>query len=527
MKERKQSGFELVDELREFNLDDEQRDQAAEKKQKKPGKREQKRQEKQQQKQRQKQEKQAKKRKKATNKEFARITYAFVALFLVMLVYIGYFYVVRSKDLLTSAYNTRQESLADRVIRGKILDKDGNTLAETKVSSDGTETRSYPYGKIFAQVVGYSSKGRTGLESVQNYQLLTSDSFILEKVFRELKGEKNYGDSIVTTLDAKLQSAAYDALGDNKGAVVIMEPSTGKVLAMVSKPSYDPNSILENWDTLNSDEENTPLLNRATQGLYTPGSTFKIATTLDYIREKTNYSNYTYNCSGEITESGLTIHCYNSTVHGTENLVSSFANSCNSSFVNIGISLNKSIFAETCKDLLFNKTLPGDFASSKSQMNITKSSTTSDMMMTAIGQGETLVSPYHMCLIASAIANKGTLMKPYLVDHIQNAAGNEITTVEPEEYGDLMTSSEAATLTECMKAVVSSGTGSSLSGAGYSVAGKTGTAEYSTDKDKTHSWFVGFSNTDNPDLAFSVIVEGSDGGTKAVSVVKTILDSYY
>jgi peptidoglycan glycosyltransferase len=189
--------------------------------------------------------------------------------------------------------------------------------------------------------------------------------------------------------------------------------------------------------------------------------------------------------------------------------------------------LNKSIFSETCKDLLFNKTLPGDFASSKSQMNITKSSTTSDMMMTAIGQGETLVSPYHMCLIASAIANKGTLMKPYLVDHIQNAAGNEITTVEPEEYGDLMTSSEAATLTECMKAVVSSGTGSSLSGAGYSVAGKTGTAEYSTDKDKTHSWFVGFSNTDNPDLAFSVIVEGSDGGTKAVSVVKTILDSYY
>lgn len=450
-----------------------------------------------------------------------------MALFLVMLIYIGYFYVVRSKDVITSAYNTRQETLADRVIRGKILDRSGNVLAQTNVSSDGTETREYPYGKIFAQVVGYSAKGRTGIESVQNYQLLTSDSFVLEKVLRELKGQKNYGDSVVTTLDANLQSAAYNALGDNKGAVVIMEPDTGKVLAMVSKPSYDPNSIVANWDTLNSDEENTPLLNRATQGLYTPGSTFKIATTLDYMRENPHYRSYTYECDGEITRNGVTIHCYNSSVHGSEDLVSSFANSCNSSFVNIGLTLNKSTFVDTCRELLFNKTLPGDFASSKSRLQITKKSTDADMMMTAMGQGETLVSPYHMCLIASSIANGGLLMKPYLVSGVQNAAGNEISTVTPEEYGKLMTSEEASYLTECMKAVVSQGTGASLSGASYSVAGKTGTAEISSDKEKTHSWFVGFSNVDHPDLAFSVIVEGSNGGTKAVSVVKSILDSYY
>ena len=450
-----------------------------------------------------------------------------MALFLVMLVYIGYFYVVRSKDIITSAYNTRQETLADRVIRGKILDKNGKILAQTKVSSDGTETREYPYGKVFAQVVGYSAKGRTGIESVQNYQLLTSDSFILEKAIRELRGQKNYGDSVVTTLDADLQSAAYNALGDNKGAVVIMEPDTGKVLAMVSKPSYDPNGILANWDTLNSDDENTPLLNRATQGLYTPGSTFKIATTLEYMRENPHYNNYTYECKGSITENDVTIHCYNSSVHGSEDLVSSFANSCNSSFVNIGLGLKKSSFADTCGDLLFNTTLPGDFASSKSRVSVSKKSTENEMMMISIGQGDTMVSPYHMCLIASAVANGGLLMKPYLVSGIQNNAGDELSTVTPEEYGELMTSEEASYLTECMKAVVSQGTGASLSGASYSVAGKTGTAEVSADKEKTHSWFVGFSNVDDPDLAFSVIVEGSNGGTKAVSVVKSILDSYY
>ena len=148
-------------------------------------------------------------------------------------------------------------------------------------------------------------------------------------------------------------------------------------------------------------------------------------------------------------------------------------------------------------------------------------------MMTAMGQGETQVSPYHMALIASAIANNGTLMKPYLIDSVTNYTGTIIDKNTPEEYGKLMTADEAAQLKDYMTSVVEYGTASVLAGRSYSAAGKTGTAEYSSDKSKDHSWFVGFSDVENPDLAISVIIEGSDGSSKAVNVAKAVFDAYY
>ena len=211
--------------------------------------------------------------------------------------YITYFQVARSRDIIRSPYNARQDSYADRVVRGKILDKDGNVLAQTNVSEDGTETREYPYGNMFAHVVGYSVQGKSGLESVENFELLTSNAFFLEKIKNEFQDKKNMGDSVVTTLNLELQEAAYDALGNYKGAVVVMEPSTGKILAMVSKPDFDSNTVAENWDFLNTDQDSV-LLNRATQGQYAPGSTFKVVTALEYMRENPDYENYGYNCPG-------------------------------------------------------------------------------------------------------------------------------------------------------------------------------------------------------------------------------------
>ena len=167
-----------------------------------------------------------------------------------MMGYIAYFQVVKSRDIIRSPYNARQDSYADRVVRGKIVDKNGNVLAQTNVAPDGTETREYPYGNIFAHVVGYSVQGKAGLEAEENYELLTSNAFFLEKLKNEFQDQKNQGDTVVTTLDATLQEAAYDALGAYKGAVVVLEPSTGKILAMVSKPDYDPNTVKQNWEAL-------------------------------------------------------------------------------------------------------------------------------------------------------------------------------------------------------------------------------------------------------------------------------------
>lgn len=468
-----------------------------------------------------------KKNKKMGNNELARVTYMFVTLFLVMIGYLVYFNVVRSKDVINSPYNVRQDLMADRVVRGKILDSNGEVLAETVVADDGTETRNYPYGAMYAHVVGYSSKGKAGVESIQNFNLLTSNAFILEKLKNEFQDQKNIGDSVITTLNTTLQKAAYDGLGSNKGAVVVMEASTGKILAMVSKPTYDPNAVAVNWESLNNDTA-SPLLNRSTMGQYAPGSTFKILTALEYMREHNNYNSYSHVCEGSVTTDGTTISCYKNTAHGEESLQDAFANSCNTSFTQIGLGLDYDKWKKTASDLLFGEELPCDLSYSTGKFQLKKNSDSAEVMMTAMGQGNTMVSPYHMALITSAIANGGTLMKPYLVQEITNYAGTSVKKYMPEKYTDLMTSSEAAQITEYMKAVVDYGTGTSLSGQSYSVAGKTGTAEVSMDKTQYHSWFVGFSNVDNPELVVSVIVENSnESGVTATSVAKKIFNAYY
>ncbi len=446
--------------------------------------------------------------------------------------YIVYFTVVRAGTFVNSPYNQRQDAFAKNVVRGSITDRNGNVLAETQVADDGTETRYYPYGSLFSHVIGYNDDdlGRTGLESVENFELLTSNAFFIEKIQNEFNGSKNQGDTVVTTLDADLQQAASDALGSYKGAVVVMEADTGKILAMVSKPDYDPNEIASDWQTLNTDEENSPLLNRATGGSYAPGSVFKIVTTLAYMRQNSNYRDYSYNCTGSITEGNTTIPCAGGNVHGQEDLESSFANSCNSSFANIGLQLDIAGFRDTAEDLLFNSPLPGVLDYTKSSFVLDQNSPTSEIMMTAMGQGRTTVSPYHIALITQAVANGGTLMDPYLVDSVTNYTGTEVRRNVPKSYARLMTSDEASQLKEYMTAVVEEGTGSVLSGRSYTVAGKTGTAEYSTDdSNRTHSWFTGFTNVDNPELVITVITEGSDGsvGGKAVSIAGNILDSYY
>ena len=174
----------------------------------------------------------------------------------------------------------------------------------------------------------------------------------------EFLGRKNMGDTVISTLSAKLQSTAYYALGDRRGAVIAIEPSTGKIRCMVSKPDFDPNYIAENWEWLVNDESNSSLLNRATQGQYPPGSTFKLVTALDYFRKHKSFNNYSYLCQGSITMEDHTIQCYNGSVHGQEDFYSSFAHSCNCAFADMGTKLGGASLLETSEDLLFNKKLP-------------------------------------------------------------------------------------------------------------------------------------------------------------------------
>ena len=252
----------------------------------------------------------AKKKKKTlspsekSNREILRFTYVIVFLFLCMIGYEGFFLSQKRDEIINNTYNSRLDSFADRVIRGDILSSDGQILAQTQQQEDGTELRSYPYGDLFAHVIGYSSMGKTGLEAQGNFYMLSSHINLMEQVMREFSGQKNPGDDLYTTLDLELQKTASDALGDRKGAVVVMEPDTGRILAMVSKPAYDPNQVQNQWDSLRTDSESR-LLNRATQGVYPPGSTFKIITLLEFMREyPEEYRNFHYDCNG-VLEQGI------------------------------------------------------------------------------------------------------------------------------------------------------------------------------------------------------------------------------
>lgn len=463
------------------------------------------------------------------NRQVLKVAYLFAGLFLVLMVYIGYFVVVDSEEIITNPRNQRQDMFAKSIIRGKIESSDGKVLAETKVSEDGSETRVYPYENMYAHVVGYADKGKFGLESIGNYNLLTSNANFFERLYNTLTEKKNIGDTLVSTLDSRLQKAAYDALGDRKGAVIVMEPSTGKILAMVSKPDFNPNKIVENWDYINSEEQkdNSRLLNRATQGLYPPGSTFKIITALEYIRENPDYKNYRYNCKSEGIFNGIKIHCYNQNRHGEQNLTESFENSCNTSFANIGIGLNKGKFYKLCEELLFNKALPVDFSYKKSSFVLNSKSKNEEVPQTAIGQGNTGMTPLHNLMITAAIANGGVLMQPYFIDHLENYTGGQVKKYAAKSYGQLMTAKEAAQLITLMRAVVEEGTASSLKDRGYTAAGKTGSAEFEEGK-AAHAWFTGFAPVDNPEIAVCVIVENvGAGSTYAVPVAQKIMDTYF
>ena len=470
----------------------------------------------------------------SANREFAVIVYCFIGLFLCTMGYFAYFQFAKSEEFINNSYNTRQEKFAETVIRGNIVSADGQILAETKTDEEGNETRVYPYSNLFSHIVGYATEkyGRSGIESWMNFNLLRSNTFFLEKTMDKLTDEKSPGDNVITTLDSSMQTAAYMAMGSYRGAIVVMEPATGKILAMVSKPDFDPNTISENWDWIVADENAESLLvNRASQGLYPPGSTFKIVTALEYLREHPDsYQEYAYHCSGSIQVENSKLSCFSGEVHGDVDLRQSFVKSCNTSFANIGLSLDLARFGKTCQDLLFNQSLPVEkLDTSKSSFVLAEDSSTSEVMESAIGQGKTLVTPLHMLMIVSSAANDGALMRPYVVDSVQSDASGTVKQYQASSYGNLMTKEEARILQEYMRETVESGTASRLKGMSYQAYGTTGSAEFGTNKGDSHAWFVGYAHReDKEDIAVAVIMEQAGiGSTYAVPAAKYIFDTYY
>lgn len=462
------------------------------------------------------------------NREILLVSYFFVFLFLGMMSYICVYAYQNKEVMFNNSYNAGQQILVAQNRRGSIMARNGEVLAETVTGADGSETRKYPYDSLFAHVVGYSTKGKTGVESKMNYYLVQSNAPITEKMDNGMQDKKNPGDNVYTTLDVELQEAANKALGIYEGAVIATDPKTGEVLAMVSKPDFNPNEISDIWEKLLEDEETGVLLNRASQGLYPPGSTFKIITALEYIHENpSTYTNYSFTCNGSIRIDGSRIQCYHGISHGKVDFDKSFAKSCNSSFANMGTKVDWNSFGKTLDTLLFGKPLPYELESAVSTVKAEAGMTAEEQMQTAIGQGETLVTPLHMNMITCAVANDGVLQHPYVVDRVENANGAVIKRFSSPGTTKMMSEQEAYILQGLMREVVETGTGTKLLDQPYTAAGKTGSAEYNSDRD-SHAWFTGFAPVEDPEICVTVIIEGAgSGGDYAVPMARRVFDAYF
>lgn len=466
------------------------------------------------------------------NREMAVVTYIVMVLFLVMAGYLVYFVLHDPDTVLNNSYNNRQELLAKRVTKGSILSDNGKVLAETVTDKSGNEIRNYPYGSLFAHVVGRATHGKTGLEASEGYTMLTTEVHPFRGILNELQGIKNPGNNVVTTLNIKLSKTASDALGSHRGAVIAMDPETGKILSMVSKPSYDPNNLTDSrWKRLAADSnERSALYNRATQGLYPPGSTFKLYTALEYMRENEEYENFHYTCKGKVGSGKDLIRCYGGEVHGNVNLKTAFAESCNAAFCTIGDGLNVKSWKKLCESFYYNKSIPlTKIEQSISRFAITPDSAGGDVRQASIGQGDTLVTPLQNALLVCAVLNDGELMQPYVVDRIEDSDGNYLEQTEPNSLGKKISRSEAKDLKALMRETVTNGTASSLYyGTPYKAGGKTGSAEFQNGSHDSHAWFVGYAELNGKKLVVSVIVEGAGTGSAyAVPIAKKIFDAYW
>ncbi len=469
-------------------------------------------------------------RRKRMNREMAMVTYIFMFLFMFMAGYVIWFLAGDTDQILNNTQNRRQDLLAERVEKGKILSAGGKVLAKTGMDKKGNEKRTYPYDGLFAHVVGRTAHGKTGLEASESYTMLTTGINPLTGIFNELKGEKNPGNDVVTTLNVKLSQIASNALGDRKGAVVVMEPGTGKILTMVSKPTYNPNHVNENWESLVQDSEaDSSLYNRATQGLYPPGSTFKLYTLLEYARENQNYKDFRYTCTGKVGDGEDAIHCYGHEVHGKIGLKRAFAKSCNAAFSQIGAGLHLSSWVELCDSLYYNSTLPmKELEQKESQFIMPEGLASGDVMQMAIGQGSVLTTPLQNAYLVAAVVNGGTLMKPYVVDHVQDTYGGVVKEYGPTVVATPLTTEEAKFLKQYMRETVLSGTATALNTSNYRAGGKTGSAQFKEGSTDSHAWFVGYAEKGKKKLVVSIIVEGAGtGSAHAVPIARSIFDEYF
>ncbi|WP_350258268.1 peptidoglycan D,D-transpeptidase FtsI family protein [Scrofimicrobium sp. R131] len=479
------------------------------------------------------------------NAQVRRIFAVALLMFLVLALSLTLIQVVNAPSLKADGRNSRQILQAAERERGAII-VEGNPIAYSERLDDGTERfrRVYPAGGTYAAVTGFFSAVNlyaTGMEAAANEVLEGETSELFMQRLRNLfAGRPRQGGGVELTLSAALQQAAADALGDRAGAVVVEDVKTGKILALYSSPTFDPNPLasLDTAVALEADQNlqddpSRPMNNRAiASDRYAPGSVFKILTATAMLEsgltpDTVVDSPPTMTLPGTETQLSNIEGSYCGS--GQVSLREAFARSCNTTFALAVANLPAGKLQQVTKDYGFGAELEIPLEVTPSyfpdELNAAQLATS------AIGQFEVAVTPLQMAMVTQAVANGGQMMQPYLVNRTLDADNRERSVTEPEVLATPISAEVAAQLTDMMKAVVSEpyGTGASMALDGVSVAAKTGTAEVG-DGSYTNAWSVAFAPADNPQLAVSVIVEGDEnnptphGGDVAGPIVRKLLE---
>ena len=478
------------------------------------------------------------------NRQIVQLFVLFAVLFGLLVAFTSRWTVFEAESLADNQNNRRPLIEEQQIPRGLILARDGETVLARSVpegrGNDRIFRRTYPTGGLFAHPLGYSfiTNGRRSLELSRNDDLAgEEDEF--ESLFAGLEGREREGLDVVTNLDVAGTQAAVAGLAGRKGAVVALEPQTGKVRVMVSIPEYDPNLIPSDIGRLERDRVNQPLLNRSTQELYPPGSTFKVVTAAAAMDSGKVNPNTVIDGSSPKEISGVPLSNSGGQSFGPIAFTDALTNSVNTVFAQVGEQIGRATMVEYMKRFGFYQDPELDYPDFQmipsGIINGEGDFVTDgfDVGRVAIGQGglegEIRASPMQMALVAAAIGNRGRLMKPRLTDSVVRKDGRVKERVQPDLQSQVVKPEVADQLAQMMARVVEEGTGTAAALSGVEVAGKTGTAEVGANREFTQPWFIAFAPVEDPQIAIAVTVErqpaGSQGGTVAAPIASSVLQA--
>jgi len=486
------------------------------------------------------------------NPQIIRLTYVSLVLVAVLVVMTTYWQTWAAASLAERQDNSIRRVAEFSIDRGLIFSfEPRKRLARNRQRVIDGRTlffRRYPYGPLAAHVVGYSTVGRsrTGLERSLNDFLTASNSSlstVFDKTLDELRGKTVQGNDVVTTLDLDAQEVANEALGTNCGAVVALDPRTGKLLVMASSPGFDPNLVEENFGQIESITADcapaAPLLNRASAGLYVPGSTFKVVTAAAALESKKFTPDSSFVDPGYCMVYGKRVNNFDtSRPFGTIDLTNALAYSVNSVFCNIGKELGARRILDTAKRFGFYEKPPLETPADErlasglyddGRLFYPKVNANVDAGRMAFGQERLLVTALQQAMVAGAIGVGGRLMEPHVVNRIVAPGGKVIERQRPRLIRRAVSKETADAVADMMRLAVSQGTGTAAQISGYSIGGKTGTGETGVPGSNT-TWFIAFAGDDEdrpPRLAIAVVLQDQSGtgGTTAAPIAREVMQA--